>query len=106
MLFLRQLAQKITLLIEFNFALQAQCCVLVCQKVKKILVVVTRLVFVPNIVLKIKYLRFIFQGGPLVCNGKLFGDVSVGYGCGLKNFPGVYGATSQVREWIRSICGV
>jgi trypsin len=48
----------------------------------------------------------LFKGGPLVCNGKLYGDVSSGYGCGLKDFPGIYGRISEVRQWIRDICGV
>jgi trypsin len=47
-----------------------------------------------------------FKGGPIVCNGKLYGDVSSGYGCGLKDFPGIYGRVSEVRQWIRDICGV
>lgn len=38
---------------------------------------------------EIIFIKF-FQGGPLMCNGKLFGVVSAGYGCGLKGFPGIY----------------
>jgi hypothetical protein len=29
-----------------------------------------------------------------------------GYGCGLKDFPGIYGRISEVRQWIRNICAV
>lgn len=61
-----------------------------------------------------------------MCNGKLFGDVSSGYGCGLKEFPGwrlrflvfnlspqrrfhsfiqgIYGRLSIAGEFIRQTC--
>lgn len=67
---------------------------------------------------------FNFQGGPLVCGGIFTGVVSLGYSCGLPNFPGkllvaektwklqlklisgLYSRVSSVRHWIRIITGV
>ncbi|XP_017966795.2 trypsin-1-like [Drosophila navojoa] len=47
------------------------------------------------------------SGGPLVNgDGVLVGVVSWGHGCGVSNYPGVYGRVSHVREWIREHTGV
>jgi len=44
------------------------------------------------------------SGGPVVCddNGQpvLYGIVSWGIGCAGKNYPGVYGKVSAVRNWV------
>ncbi|XP_064161955.1 trypsin-like [Anguilla rostrata] len=40
------------------------------------------------------------SGGPLVCEGRVYGVVSWGNGCGDARFPGVYTAVSMFRRWI------
>ncbi|KTG35136.1 hypothetical protein cypCar_00006757 [Cyprinus carpio] len=40
------------------------------------------------------------SGGPLVCDGRVYGLVSWGNGCGDPRFPGVYTAVSRFRRWI------
>ncbi|XP_074538049.1 trypsin [Halichoeres trimaculatus] len=40
------------------------------------------------------------SGGPLVCEGRIYGVVSWGKGCGDAQFPGVYTAVSKYRRWI------
>ncbi|XP_072522323.1 trypsin-3 [Salminus brasiliensis] len=40
------------------------------------------------------------SGGPLVCDGRVYGLVSWGNGCGDARFPGVYTAVSRFRRWI------
>ncbi|XP_055039501.2 trypsin [Misgurnus anguillicaudatus] len=40
------------------------------------------------------------SGGPLVCEGRVYGLVSWGNGCGDPKFPGVYTAVSRFRKWI------
>ncbi|KAG9353046.1 hypothetical protein JZ751_017622 [Albula glossodonta] len=40
------------------------------------------------------------SGGPLVCEGRVYGVVSWGNGCGDARFPGVYTAVSVFRRWI------
>ncbi|XP_042264377.1 trypsin isoform X1 [Thunnus maccoyii] len=40
------------------------------------------------------------SGGPLVCDGRVYGLVSWGKGCGDAQFPGVYTAVSNFRRWI------
>uniref|UniRef100_A0A8C2AFH7 trypsin n=1 Tax=Cyprinus carpio TaxID=7962 RepID=A0A8C2AFH7_CYPCA len=39
------------------------------------------------------------SGGPLVCDGRVYGLVSWGNGCGDSRFPGVYTAVSRFRRW-------
>ncbi|KAG8546916.1 hypothetical protein GDO81_029553 [Engystomops pustulosus] len=42
------------------------------------------------------------SGGPVVCNGQLHGIVSWGYGCALRNYPGVYTKVCNYNAWISS----
>lgn len=46
------------------------------------------------------------SGGPIVYEGKLYGIVSWGLGCGMANYPGVYTNISVVLEWIADTMGV
>jgi len=43
------------------------------------------------------------SGSPAVCDGKLYGLVSWGYGCGNPNFPGVYVKLQACQKWIDSV---
>ncbi|XP_040183402.1 trypsin-3-like [Rana temporaria] len=43
------------------------------------------------------------SGGPLVCNGKLYGVVSWGRMCALRNYPGVYTKVCNYFDWIKNI---
>ncbi|KAG5674021.1 hypothetical protein PVAND_004013 [Polypedilum vanderplanki] len=41
------------------------------------------------------------SGGGLICNNQIAGVVSFGFGCGRRNFPGVYVAVSPFNLWIQ-----
>lgn len=41
-----------------------------------------------------------------MCDGVLAGAVSVGYSCGVVDFPGIYARISTFRNWITSITGI
>ncbi|XP_073537386.1 trypsin-like isoform X2 [Phyllobates terribilis] len=42
------------------------------------------------------------SGGPVVCSGRLQGIVSWGYGCALRDYPGVYTKVCNYNSWISS----
>ncbi|XP_036393953.1 trypsin-3-like isoform X2 [Megalops cyprinoides] len=42
------------------------------------------------------------SGGPVVCDGELQGVVSWGYGCALRDLPGVYVKVCNYNSWIQS----
>lgn len=46
------------------------------------------------------------SGGPLTVNGKLFGVVSWGFGCGAKGRPAMYTYVGALRAWIRQNANV
>lgn len=41
------------------------------------------------------------SGGGLICNEQIAGIVSFGFGCGRRNFPGIYTDVSQFNHWIQ-----
>jgi trypsin len=44
--------------------------------------------------------KFFPSGGPLTCNGVLFGITSNGMGCAVENYPGIYMDVAHYRDWI------
>ncbi|EDV91725.1 GH24443 [Drosophila grimshawi] len=42
------------------------------------------------------------SGGPLICEGKIAGIVSYGFGCGVPNSAGIYTDVHHFRKWIES----
>ncbi|KAM4704532.1 trypsin-like [Rhinophrynus dorsalis] len=42
------------------------------------------------------------SGGPVVCDGQLQGIVSWGYGCAIKDYPGVYTKVCNYNAWIQN----
>ncbi|XP_028679014.1 trypsin-2-like [Erpetoichthys calabaricus] len=42
------------------------------------------------------------SGGPLTCNGVLYGVVSWGFRCAERNFPGVYANVCKFTDWIQN----
>ncbi|CAG9798744.1 unnamed protein product [Chironomus riparius] len=46
------------------------------------------------------------SGGPLVCNGTLCGVISFGYGCAMKEYPGIYSKIPSALNWIKRIAGI
>ena len=45
------------------------------------------------------------SGGPFVCDGKLTGVVSWGYGCARPGLPGVYTNVKTYVDWIKGNSG-
>uniref|UniRef100_A0A6I8SVH5 Peptidase S1 domain-containing protein n=1 Tax=Xenopus tropicalis TaxID=8364 RepID=A0A6I8SVH5_XENTR len=41
-----------------------------------------------------------YSGGPLVCDGKVYGVVSWGHSCANPKYPGVYTAVANFQRWI------
>jgi len=46
------------------------------------------------------------SGGPLTVDGKLFGVVSWGFGCGAKGRPAMYTYVGALRSWIKQNANV